>query len=104
MQLSIDYNKPPQYHYNSAKQLKALRKKGVLIIVNGNRTRNLRKVLWDKANVPEYGYDWAIEMNSVFKEKIGNNDFQSLIEYKKIKCGNTIIESISRSLFSPTLY
>ena len=83
-QFSIDYSKPPQYHYDLAKQLKALRKKGVLIIGSGNMVHNLRMVAWDKLREPEYGFDWAIEMNSVFKEKIGNNDFQSLINYEKL--------------------
>ena len=84
LQLSIDYNKPPQYHYDLAKQLASLRKKGVLIIGSGNMVHNLRMVAWDKLQEPEYGFDWAIEMNTIFKEKIGNNDFKSLIEYKKL--------------------
>lgn len=84
LQFSIDYSKPPQYHYDLAKQFKALRKKGVLIIGSGNMVHNLRMVAWDKLREPEYGFDWAIEMNSVFKEKIGNNDFQSLIDYEKL--------------------
>lgn len=84
LQFSIDYSKPPQYHYDLAKQLKALRKKGVLIIGSGNMVHNLRMVAWDKLQEPEYGFDWAIEMNSVFKEKIGNNDFKSLIDYEKL--------------------
>ncbi|MNS01498.1 LigB family dioxygenase [compost metagenome] len=84
LQLSIDYNKPPQYHFDLAKQLKALRKKGVLIIGSGNMVHNLRMVAWDKLQEPEFGFDWAIEMNSIFKEKIGNRDFQSLINYEKL--------------------
>lgn len=84
LQFSIDYSKPPQYHYDLAKQLRALRKKGVLIIGSGNMVHNLRMVAWDKLQEPEYGFDWAIEMNSVFKEKIGNNDFKSLIDYEKL--------------------
>lgn len=84
LQLSIDYHKPPEYHYNLARELKALRKKGVLIIGSGNMVHNLRMVAWDKLKEPEYGYDWAIEMNHIFKEKIGNNDFKSLIEYEKL--------------------
>lgn len=35
LQLSIDYNKPAQYHYDLAKQLATLRNKGVLIIGSG---------------------------------------------------------------------
>jgi hypothetical protein len=33
LQLSIDYHKPAQYHYDLAKEISELRKKGVLIIV-----------------------------------------------------------------------
>ncbi len=84
LQLSIDYSKPPQYHFDLAKQLKTLRKKGVLIIGSGNMVHNLRMVAWDKLQEPEFGFDWAIEMNSIFKEKIGNRDFQSLINYEKL--------------------
>lgn len=84
LQLSIDYNKPPQYHFELAAQLKALRKKGVLVIGSGNMVHNLRMVAWDKLNEPEYGFDWAVEMNEVFKERIGNHDFKSLIAYEKL--------------------
>jgi len=84
LQLSIDYSKPPRYHYDLAKQLKSLRKKGVLIIGSGNMVHNLRMVAWEKLQEPEYGFDWAFEMNSVFKEKIGNNDFNALINYEKL--------------------
>jgi 4,5-DOPA dioxygenase extradiol len=84
LQLSIDYNKPAQYHYDLAKQLASLRKKGVLIIGSGNMVHNLRMVAWDKLQEPEYGFDWAIEMNTIFKEKISNNDFKSLIDYEKL--------------------
>lgn len=84
LQLSIDYSKPPQYHYDLARQLKDLRKKGVLILGSGNMVHNLRMVAWDKLQEPEYGYDWAVEMNTIFKEKIGNSDFQAIINYEKL--------------------
>jgi len=84
LQLSIDYSKPPQYHYELAKELAALRKKGVLIIGSGNMVHNLRMVAWDKLNEPEFGYDWAQEINQVFKEKIVAGDAQSLIQYERL--------------------
>jgi 4,5-DOPA dioxygenase extradiol len=84
LQLSIDYNKPPQYHYDLAKELAVLRRKGVLIIGSGNMVHNLRMVAWDKLNEPEYGFDWANEMNSLFKQKITDNDFKSLINYQSL--------------------
>src|SRR6476620_315059 len=36
LQLSIDYTRGPQYHYELAKELSSLRSKGVLIIGSGN--------------------------------------------------------------------
>ena len=84
LQLSIDYYKPAAYHYELAKQLLSLRKKGVLIIGSGNMVHNLRMVAWDKLNEPEYGFDWANEMNSLFKQKITDNDFKSLINYQSL--------------------
>ena len=84
LQLSIDYNKPASYHYNLAKELLQLRRKGVLIIGSGNMVHNLRMVAWDKLNVDNYGFDWTQEMNSIFKEKITKGDHQALIEYEKL--------------------
>ena len=84
LQLSIDYNQPAQYHYDLALQLKKLRKKGVLIIGSGNMVHNLRMISWEKMNEVNYGFDWAIEMNSIFKEKISNGDFKALINYEKL--------------------
>ncbi|HLP64818.1 MAG TPA: 4,5-DOPA dioxygenase extradiol [Flavobacterium sp.] len=84
LQLSIDYNKPASYHYNLAKELLQLRRKGVLIIGSGNMVHNLRMVAWDKLNVDNYGFDWTQEMNSIFKEKISKGDHQALIEYEKL--------------------
>ncbi|WP_206733890.1 4,5-DOPA-extradiol-dioxygenase [Flavobacterium stagni] len=84
LQLSIDYSKSPQFHYDLAKELSALRKKGVLIIGSGNMVHNLGKVAWDKLNEPEYGYDWALEINQTFKDKIVGKDHKSLIEYQKL--------------------
>jgi len=84
LQLSIDYNKGPQYHYDLAKELYSLRKKGVLIIGSGNMVHNLRMVAWDRLSEPEYGFDWAHELNFKFKKLIENGDHQALINYHTI--------------------
>jgi 4,5-DOPA dioxygenase extradiol len=84
LQLSIDYDKPASYHYALAQELSALRKKGVLIIGSGNMVHNLRMIAWDKVQEPEFGYDWAIELNSRFKELIINGDHDPLIHYEKL--------------------
>jgi 4,5-DOPA dioxygenase extradiol len=90
LQLSIDYYKPAAYHYELAKQLLALRKKGVLIIGSGNMVHNLRMVAWNKLSEPEYGFDWALEMNVVFKNKIENGLHKELIQYEKLHKAATL--------------
>ncbi len=84
LQLSIDFSKPALYHYNLAKELAALRKKGVLIIGSGNMVHNLRMVAWDKLDQPGFGFDWAIEMHELFKTKIIHRDHQALINYEAL--------------------
>ena len=84
LQLSIDYNKPAQYHFDLAKELAALRKKGVLIIGSGNMVHNLGMIAFDKFNEPDYGFDWAHEMNSIFKKNISARNYQPLINYESL--------------------
>ncbi len=82
IQMSLDYSQAPQYHYELAKELSSLRKKGILIVGSGNMVHNLRKVAWDKLNDENYGYDWAIEASEKMKKFISNGDHQPLINYK----------------------
>jgi 4,5-DOPA dioxygenase extradiol len=82
IQLSIDYTQNAQYHYELAKELGSLRKKGVLIIGSGNMVHNLGMIAWDKLNADSYGYDWAIEANEKMKKFILSGDHQQLINYR----------------------
>jgi len=82
VQLSLDYYQDAQYHYELAKELASLRKKGVLIVGSGNLVHNLRMIAWDKFNEPEYAYEWANEALDKMKKQILANDHQSLINYK----------------------
>jgi 4,5-DOPA dioxygenase extradiol len=84
IEMSLDYNQGPQYHYDLAKELSQLRNKGVLIIGSGNMVHNLRMVAWDKMNEPEYGYDWAIEANNKFKQLILSGNHHELIAYQAL--------------------
>ncbi len=84
LQLSIDYYKPAEYHYQLAKELAALRKKGVLIVGSGNMVHNLRMVDWKNLDKENYGYDWAIEMHEVFKKKIVEGDHTALMNYESL--------------------
>lgn len=81
IQMSLDYYQTPQYHYELAKELAALRNKGVLIVGSGNMVHNLRMMAWDKLNADNYGYDWAMEARDKMKRFILNGDHLSLINY-----------------------
>ena len=82
IQMSLDYTQAPQYHYELAKELSALRKKGVLIIGSGNMVHNLRMVAWDKLNTDGYGYDWALEAQAKMNKYILNDSHRELINFK----------------------
>ena len=95
LQLSIDYYKAPQYHYNLAKELAALRHKGVLIVGSGNMVHNLGMVDFKRINDPKgFGFDWALEMNDIFKSNISSRNHKALINYESL--------SKSASLAIPT--
>lgn len=82
LQLSIDFYKGAQFHYDLARELSELRKKGVLIIGSGNMVHNLRMVTWQKPQ--DFAYDWATEMNETFKKYIANGNHQALINWEKL--------------------
>ncbi len=84
IQLSIDYTKPAQYHYELAQKLTALRKKGILIIGSGNIIHNLRLVDFPNMNKDNYGYDWAIEARETINNHLLNGNYQALIDYQKM--------------------
>jgi 4,5-DOPA dioxygenase extradiol len=82
MQMSLDYYQSPQFHFDLARDLTALRKKGILIIGSGNMVHNLRLVDWEKISVADYGFDWALEASDLMKESILNGDFTRLINFR----------------------
>ncbi|HOP03872.1 MAG TPA: 4,5-DOPA dioxygenase extradiol [Tenuifilaceae bacterium] len=103
IQLSLNFNKTPQQHYELGKELAVFRQKGILIVGSGNMVHNLGLVAWNKINRPEYGYDWAIEANERMKLYMKNHDHESLINYKKL--GTAFTNAIpSPDHYLPLLY
>lgn len=82
VQLSLDYYQGPNYHYELARELQALRKKGILIIGSGNMVHNLRMVAWNRLSEPEYGYDWALETDAKMKTFILDGNHKALIDFR----------------------
>ena len=82
VELSLDYHLTPQQHYDLAREIAPLRRKGVLIIGSGNMVHNLGLVAWDHVNTPGYAYDWAIEADAAIKKSILGGDHAPLINYQ----------------------
>lgn len=84
LEMSLDYNRAAKYHYDLAKELAFLRRKGVLVVGSGNMVHNLRMVAWNKMNEKGYGFDWAIEANETFKKLITAHRHAELTDYQKL--------------------
>jgi len=80
VEMSLDRSQPAQYHYELARQLAPLRKKGVLIVGSGNMVHNLRMVAWDRLETP-FGFDWALEAADKMRTAILSGDHRLLIDY-----------------------
>ncbi len=78
-QLSIDYTKPPEYHYNIMKELKVLRNKGVLLMGSGNIVHNLSML-----RLSGKPFDWSVEFDTTIKKFIDKGDYQSVVDFQKL--------------------
>ncbi len=82
IQMSLDHYQTPEYHYELARELSSLRRKGILIIGSGNMVHNLGMVAWDKLNAVDYAYDWAREASERMKRFILEGDHQALVKFR----------------------
>ena len=78
-QFSIDYHQPPAYHYALAAELRALRKKGVLIMGSGNIVHNLRRMQFT-TDV----FDWTVEFDEKIADFLTDGNDQGVINYKDL--------------------
>lgn len=100
VQLSMNQLQKPEWHYSLAKELSALRNKGVLMIGSGNMVHNLGVMNW---RTPETGYEWATEANENFKALISKGDHQQLAAYHTL--GKAVQQSVpTPEHFLPLLY
>ena len=79
IQLSLDQRKIPASHYELGRELRGLRKKGVLILGSGNIAHNLREMAWEDS-----AYDWALEFDARIKGLILSGDHEAIIGYSKL--------------------
>lgn len=76
LQLSLNHELSPNGHYELAKTLKKLRRRGVLILGSGNIVHNLRLLDMRKR---DSGFDWAEEANAEISRWIMEQEHQKLI-------------------------
>ena len=98
-QLSIDYKKPPLWHFELAGELKLLREKGILIIGSGNIVHNLFMVDFSDTAKP---FPWAVEFDKLVKERLLNKNYDALIDYKDL--GNSYLAVPANDHYLPMMY
>ena len=76
-QLSLDLSRSFTDHMALAKELRALRKKGVLIVSSGNIVHNLMAMRHGAA-----AFDWTKEFDSKIENLIRTRDFSGIAEIK----------------------
>lgn len=84
VQMSLDRRKTPAEHMALAKQLSALRRRGVLIVGSGNMVHNLGRVAWDRLNQVGFAYDWATEAHDVLMERVRGQRLEELAQYARL--------------------
>ena len=81
IEMSLDYKKSPQYHYELAKDCQRSVRKEYLSL--GVVTWFIISDWWRGINSPleNYGYDWALDASDKMRKHILNGDHKPLIDY-----------------------
>lgn len=82
VQLSINKNKPPSFHFEIGKKLASLREEGVLIAGSGNLVHNLHAYAWGQHS--REPYDWAMRFEDAARQMILVGDYKSLVNYETL--------------------
>ena len=101
LQLSIDFSRPPAFHYELAKRLRGLRSKGILVLGSGNVVHNLRER--GGTGVTERPNDWAIEFDQRMAAAVIGGDHAQPINF--LELGNlAALAHPTYDHFLPLLY
>jgi len=76
VQMSLDFDQPPAFHYQMGQRLKFLRSQGVLILGSGNMVHNLRAMVWE-----DTAFDWATDFDAKLAARILAGDHQAIVDY-----------------------
>jgi len=82
VQLSIDENQPPPFHYELGKRLAPLRDDGVLVIGSGNLVHNLHTYAWGRHDVEPF--EWAVRFETRARQLLTDRHHQELVDYESL--------------------
>jgi 4,5-DOPA dioxygenase extradiol len=82
VQLSIDETRPPEFHYELARQLAPLRDEGILVIGSGNIVHNLHTYAWGQHEVEPF--DWAVRFEQLARSFIVDGHDAKLAGYDSL--------------------
>lgn len=77
-QISVQSRESTQHHYLIGQALRELREDNVLILGSGNATHNLREMMSDGAESP----DWVTAFAIWLRQKIADGDTGELLDYR----------------------
>ncbi len=82
VQLSIDYAKPPLFHYELGKLLAPLRDEGVLIMGSGNIVHNLEASDWEHPDIE--AFDWGSRFEKKLRGILLSGKDSELVDYSQM--------------------
>lgn len=98
LQLSLDFDQPPAFHYLLGQKLKYLRSQGILILGSGNMVHNLRAMVWQ-----DTAFNWAEDFDTRLTALILAGNHQPLIDYPTL--GDSAPKAIpTNEHYLPLLY
>ena len=98
VQLSLDYAKTAQQHYDLGCQLRGLRDQGVLILGSGNIVHNISKWMSN----PNGPIDWATDFNDAIVSALNKHDHQAIINYEQHPYSGDAVPTLEH--YAPLLY
>ena len=102
-QLSIDWARNIDFHFEFARALRPLRDRGVLILGSGNIVHNLRQSMPRFATGDRRPFDWAVEFDAWVKGRLDAGDFAGLARHGE--AGRSALLSVpSPDHYVPLLY
>jgi 4,5-DOPA dioxygenase extradiol len=101
LQLSIDFSRPPAFHYELAQRLRGLRSKGILVLGSGNVVHNLSER--GGTGVTDRPRDWAVEFDRRMAAAVIDGDHAQAVDF--LALGNLAsLAHPSYDHFLPLLY